>query len=39
MRIPDGIPGLRETLVELPCGMLVAQQRMEAQYKGVEGRL
>ena len=36
MRIPDGIPGLREILVELPC---VAQQRMEAQYKGVGGRL
>lgn len=39
MRTPDEIPGLRETLVQFPCGMLVAHQRMEAQYKGVEGRL
>ena len=39
MRTPDEIPGLRETLVQFPCDMLVAQQRMEGQYKGVEGRL
>lgn len=39
MRTPDEIPGLRETLVQLPCGVFVAQQRMKAQYKAVEGGL
>lgn len=39
VRTPDEIPGLRETLVQLPCSLFVAQQRMKAQYKAVEGGL
>lgn len=29
MRTPDEIPVLRETLVQSPCGVFVAQQRMK----------
>lgn len=39
LRTADEIPVLRETLVQLPCGMFVAQQRMKAQYKGVKNGL